>query len=129
MIVAIDPGKDKCGLAVLDNQAAVLERQVIPTQNLAQILPDLAAKYPITTLIIGKSASGKNLEKAISRLDLNINLFFVNEKNSTLEARKRYWRENKAKGWHKIIPASLRIPPVLIDDYAATILGERYLQG
>jgi len=129
MILAIDPGKDKCGLAVLDRQGSVLEKKVLPREHVLNALPYFVAKYGITSVVVGRSASGKELEREIAKTDLRISLVFVSEKYSTLEARKRYWKENKPKGLMRLIPTSLRVPPEPVDDYAAVILGERFLAG
>ncbi|MFH1347383.1 MAG: Holliday junction resolvase RuvX [Candidatus Margulisiibacteriota bacterium] len=129
MIIAIDPGKNKCGLAVLDAEGKVRDKSVVLREALANAVINLLAEYKIKTVIVGKSAFGKEVEKQISRLDLDANIIFVSEKNSTLEARKRYWQENKPNGLLRIIPTTLRVPPVPIDDYAAVILGERYLKS
>lgn len=129
MILAIDPGKDKCGLAVLDMSKNVLEKGVLLREELPRLIPPYVAKYGVSTIVVGKSPFGKSVEKELLKMELRINVIFVSEKYSTLEARKRYWQENKPKGLWRFIPTSLRTPPIPIDDYAAVILGERYLKG
>lgn len=129
MIIAIDPGKIKCGIAVIEDQGTIRTKSVVLREELADTVTRLVAEYQAKTIIVGQSASGKAVEKQISRLDLAASIIFVSEKNSTLEARKRYWQANKPNGLIRIIPTTLRIPPVPIDDYAAVILGERYLKG
>jgi RNase H-fold protein (predicted Holliday junction resolvase) len=129
MILAVDPGKDKCGIAVLDLSGNVLERKIVPKESLPSSLPLYSAKHGITTVVVGQSSFGKELEKDLLKLEIRANVIFVSEKYSTLEARRRYWKENKPRGLLKIIPTSLRMPPVPVDDYAAIILGERYLKG
>ncbi|MFH1577415.1 MAG: Holliday junction resolvase RuvX [Candidatus Margulisiibacteriota bacterium] len=129
MIIAIDPGKNKCGLAVLDPAGRVLDKKVQARADIARAILQYTTSYQVSNLVVGQSSSGRQLEKEIARLDLNLHVVFVSEKNSTLEARQRYWQENKPKGLWCLVPASLRVPPVLIDDYAAVILGERYLKN
>lgn len=128
MLLALDPGKDKCGLAVLDFSRNVLEKKIISPQDIPIQVPLLLAKYGISVIVVGQSAFGKRIEKELLKLELKTNIIFVSEKYSTLEARWRYWQENKPKGLWRLIPTSLRVPPVPIDDYAAVILGERYLK-
>ena len=120
MILAIDPGKEKCGLAVLDEEGRVIERQVISRGE----TPGWITGKSFRVVVIGEGAFGRELAK---ELPLHLNLRFVSEKDSTWQARRRYWRENQPAGWLKFIPTSLLVPPVPIDDYAAIILGERYL--
>ena len=127
MILAIDPGKMKCGLAVLDESGNVLERRVLSRGELANQVMLLIPKYRVFTIVIGRGAQGKSVEKELSRLELRVNLIFVSEKDTSWQARQRYWRENRPSGWRRIIPTSLRVPLVPIDDYAAVIIGERYL--
>lgn len=127
MILAVDPGKDKCGLAVLDKNGKVIERKTLPRDGLISSLAFHAAQYDISTVVVGQSSFGKEIEKEIANLEPKNNIIFVSEKFSTLEARRRYWQENRPGGLMKLIPTSLRVPPVPVDDYAAVILGERFL--
>jgi hypothetical protein len=53
----------------------------------------------------------------------------VNETNSTLEARDRYWIMYPPQGLQRLIPQGLRIPPRPVDDIVAIILIERYLSN
>ena len=129
MILAIDPGKIKCGLAVLNESGNVLEKKIVPRLEILSDLPFYLSRFSIATVIVGQGAFGKELGKELVELDLKINIVFVSEKNSTLEARKLYWLNHKPLGLYRFLPASLRVPPVPIDDYAAMILGSRYLEG
>lgn len=129
MILAIDPGREKCGLAVLDNSANVLEKKVFLRSELNYEVVSFLSKYQIQTIVIGSGTSSKSLEKELSRIDLRCSLVFAPEKFSTLEARRKYWHDNPPRGLLRLVPASLLSPPVPIDDYAAVILGERYLNG
>lgn len=127
MILAVDPGKDKCGLAVLDPSGYLLEKRVFSRQEISSLIPAYLAKYGVSSLVVGQSSSGKEIEKELSKLELRTNLFFASEKYTSLEARKRYWEENKPNGLWRFVPASLRVPPEPVDDYAAVIIGLRFL--
>ena len=120
MILAIDPGKDKCGLAVLDEDAKVIECKVIKR---SELLAWISGRN-FSSIVIGQGAFGRELSK---ELPSNFNLVYISEKDSTRRARERYWQENPPSGWLKLVPASLRVPPVPVDDWAAVIIGERYL--
>ena len=65
MILAIDPGKMKCGLAVLDERGNVLERRVLPRGELANQVMLLVSKYRVLTMIIGRSAQSESIEKEL----------------------------------------------------------------
>jgi len=129
MILAVDPGSEKCGLALLNLNANLIERKIISRENAAKSIAAYLAQYAVSTLVVGQSPFGKDLEKELSKMELKTNLIFISEKFSTLAARKRYWQENQPKGLWKLIPVSLRTPPAPVDDYAAQILGERYLKS
>ena len=68
-------------------------------------------------------------EKKIAAMNLKATIIFVNEKGSTLEARKLYWADHKPKGLLRIIPTSLRLPHEDYDDYAAVVIAMRYING
>lgn len=123
MLLAIDPGREKCGLALFDDQGKLLNKQVLPRPELQIYLK----KQSATRLVIGQGAFGQALAKEIKEYLPTVVINFVAETNSTQQARLRYWQANKPRGLWRLIPTSLRQPPVLIDDYAAVILGERYL--
>ncbi|MFA5840385.1 MAG: Holliday junction resolvase RuvX [Candidatus Margulisiibacteriota bacterium] len=129
MILAIDPGSEKCGVALLDENGILVSKQIVSRQNVITSIRSLITQYSIAHLIVGKGAFGQTLEKELTKNITTLDIIFIDEKNSTLEARKLYWQTNPPKGLWKFIPTSLRVPPMPIDDYAAQILGERYLKG
>ncbi|MFH1386810.1 MAG: hypothetical protein ABIH50_03990 [bacterium] len=126
MILAVDPGKEKCGLAVLDENKKVLEKRVVPRHELREKIALLHDQYPLTATVIGQGAFGRQVVKELGPAG---NIIFISERETTREARQRYWQENKPAGLWRIIPTSFRFPPVPVDDYAAVIIGERYLAG
>ncbi len=127
MILAIDPGKEKCGLAILQNAGQLVYKTIIKRDALESSLKELLKKSPIERIVIGESASGKEIQREILTRNLFKPLFFVSEKNSSEEARKLYWKENSPRGIWRLLPRSLLFPPP-IDDYAAVILGWRFLK-
>ncbi len=126
-ILAIDPGKYQSGLAVLLDDKAVLERRVVKTIELPESVSEMCYKYQVPIIIIGSGGPGKSIEKKIAASNVRSSIMFVNEKGSTMEARKLYWKENSPKGFMRFLPAGLRVPPEPYDDYAAVIIGRRYL--
>ena len=66
-------------------------------------------------------------EKIAARVTIPITL--VDERNSTLEARDRYWQMFPPKGLQKLIPQGMRLPDRPIDDIVAILLIERHLQS
>ncbi len=128
-ILAIDPGKDKCGLAVVDADLKVIEKKVVPRSSLPEEITELTITHKVKTIILGKSKWGKLIDKEIANLPIKVSIIFLNEKYSTLEGRKRYFQAHPPRGWRRLIPLSLQLPPVPYDDFVAVILAERYLLG
>jgi RNase H-fold protein (predicted Holliday junction resolvase) len=54
-------------------------------------------------------------------------LSLVDERNSTAEARERYWQLYPPKGLGRLVPLGLRTPPRPVDDIVAIVLIERHL--
>lgn len=126
MILAIDPGRDKCGLAVMADRERVLEKKIVARPALSAEVGRLAARYQIATIVIGEGAFGR---AAAKELPTGVKTTFVPEKNTTWLARRRYWRENPPRGLWRFIPTSLRVPPAPVDDLAAILIGERFFSS
>ncbi|MCX7994079.1 MAG: hypothetical protein N2651_10490 [Fimbriimonadales bacterium] len=43
----------------------------------------------------------------------------VEERNTTLQARELYFLYHPPRGWRRLLPKGMRIPPEPYDDYAA----------
>lgn len=131
-ILAIDPGREKCGIAVLTfNGTKIITRAVISTNNLLEHIKILLSEYPITIIIMGNGTTLHNLKDSLKILAEEHKLSFelVEEKHTTELARKRYFKENPPMGLKKLIPLGMQIPPVPVDDWVAVILAERYITG
>lgn len=127
IFLSIDPGIDKCGLAVIKDSKVVLERKVVTKADFTLEVLGILSKHGISSIIIGSGTGSKEIQKTLLKLDLKSNLIFVPEKNTSQLARQRYWSENKPKGLWKLVPTSLRTPPQPYDDLAAVILAEKFL--
>ncbi len=130
-LLAVDPGREKCGLAVVDRQQGVLAHAIAPTAQLADMAGEWISRYGCRTIVIGDRTAGAGAVQVLERLlsERKIDrLESVDEHNSSLEARARYWQDHPPAGWRRFVPEGLRVPPCAIDDYAAIILAERYFQ-
>lgn len=123
MILAIDPGKDKCGLALLNKEGKVLEHSVIKRGELARLI----THYLSATVVIGEAAAGREINAELAKHHPGLKIIMFSEKDSTRQARDLYWRANPPRGWRRFVPTSFLTPPVPIDDYAAVIIGKRFL--
>ena len=126
-ILAIDPGREKTGIAILKN-SDVLEHEIINSEELVQIIKSLLEKYIIKTIVMGNGTSSKKKYDLLKREFIDKDIVLINEYRTTDEARKLYFQENPPKGWKKLIPLGMQVPPVPVDDYAAIVIGRKYLK-
>ena len=127
MILGFDPGRDKCGVAVMDSKGEIYEHQVVSSDNAIATIESLSQKYPIEIIVMGNLTTAKMWYSKLQSYFANIPVEMIDENNSTLEARSRYWSIYPPTGITRLIPQGLRIPPRPIDDIVAIILIERYL--
>jgi len=129
IIIAIDPGREKCGIAVVHQHDGVLFQEVINTKELNSIVQQLIADYHTSTVVIGDRTSSQEAKQNLEQIKiagLPLAVIFVDEHHSTDQARCRYWRENPPQGFKRFIPVTMQVPPQPVDDYVAVILAERY---
>ena len=130
MILGFDPGKDKCGIAVMETNAQLQYHEVILAADVPQTLQFLCKKFSIQTVVMGDQTTSKQWRKKLEEiLPKSLSIVQVNERYSTLEARDRYWQMYPPQGFARLIPEGLRSPPRPIDDIVAILLIERYLQS
>ena len=131
-IISIDPGREKCGIAVVDKQMGVLYKDIIETQSLSSTIEECLTKYQTSTVIMGNGTSSKQAQRSLKKIIINgqpINAILVDEYRTTDEGRRRYWLENPPQRLWRFIPVTMRTPPQPVDDYVAIILAERYLKN
>jgi len=128
IIIAIDPGTKKCGYAVADSDLSVLQKEVIPTDNIINNIKDSFKFYKINKIILGDGTNYKNIEKKLKNHFPRLKIILIEEDFSTLEARKKYFEAHPPRGISKLIPLSLRVPPCHYDDFVAVLLAEKYFK-
>ncbi|MCA1994642.1 MAG: pre-16S rRNA-processing nuclease YqgF [Coleofasciculus sp. S288] len=128
MILGFDPGRDKCGLAVMGWERQLLYHQVVTSQEAIATIQHLCQQFAIETIVMGNQTTAKTWKQNITQdLALSVPIVLVDERYSTLEARDRYWQMYPPKGIQRLIPQGMRQPPGPIDDIVAILLIERYL--
>jgi len=128
-ILGLDPGRDKCGVAVVNSQREVICHQVIDAVKAIAIIQQLVQKYAINLIIMGDGTTSQAWQQQIESNLSTVAVTTINETNSTLEARDRYWMMYPPTGLQRLIPQGLRTPPRPVDDIVAIILLERYLRS
>ena len=128
-VLAIDPGREKCGIAVYDQQQGVMKQAIVTAENLIATIAVWSRENTCSMVVIGNKTASKQIIQRLERLvteNIIESIVTVDEHKSTEEARRRYWLVHPPSGWQKFIPIGLLTPPCAIDDFAAIILGERY---
>lgn len=128
VILGFDPGRQKCGVAVMGVDRRIYYHQVINAEDAIATIESLRKQFPISLLVMGDQTSSKTWrQKLEAELVESIRVITVDERNSSLEARDRYWQMYPPKGLTRLIPEGMRTPPRAIDDIVAILLIERYL--
>ena len=126
-VIAIDPGRGKCGLAALGPDARLLFKAVVPTSELADHLTGMIPDALDAAVVIGDGTSSKDAQAALRQALPDLTLVVVPEAHSTERALER-WRDVVApRGWRRFVPRAFRFPPEPIDDFAAWVLAEDFL--
>lgn len=126
-VMAIDPGRKKCGIAVVSKKGGILERGVVPCEEFSSAVRDIFDRHQPRTVLLGSSTGSKPIGAQI-RQYLKLEPKLVDEKHTTELAKLRYFREYPPKGIWKLVPLGLQTPPTCYDDFAAVVMAERYLE-
>jgi RNase H-fold protein (predicted Holliday junction resolvase) len=126
-ILGIDPGTRKCGFAVVSApQSAPLELGIVPTPELAAKVRELASRYDLRGIALGGGTHTAVVAEALMGIGLPMTV--TDERETTLLARRRYFQIHPPRGWRRLIPIGMQLPPRPIDDFAALLIAERMLE-
>ena len=124
-LISIDPGKYKCGLVLAEiSEKKVYQSIVLNTEFLPNYVKKLNGSENISKVIIGNgTTSRQNIEK----LDFIKNdLIIVEEKNTTLRAKKRYFEIFPTRGLKSFLPKEIFIMNKNLDALSALIILEDF---
>ena len=124
-LISIDPGKYKCGLVLVDFPKKKVDQAIVlNTEFLPNYVKNLNGSENISKVIIGNgTTSRQNIEK----LDFIRNdLVIVEEENTTLRAKKRYFEIFPTKGLKSFLPKEILIMNKNLDALSALIILEDY---
>lgn len=126
-IAAIDPGRDKCGMAIVAGDGKVLDQAVVATVWLVEELMTRVREYGPELLLLGNGTTSEKAQARIREAVPELKILLVDEYRTTEEAKRVYWEAHPPTGWRRFFPTSMQVPPVPVDDFVAVILAKRYL--
>ncbi len=128
VVAAVDPGRRKCGLAVVCSEEGILFRQIVLREDLVEAARRMLQEYsPVEILVGGSTGSREVVAELQAALDRRVCV--VDESHTTERARMRYFQDHPPRGLWRLIPWGLRVPPVPWDDYAAVVMVEDYFNA
>jgi len=127
MLLGVDPGTRKCGYAVIDRiDAPPLALGIVQLPDFGARLTQLRTDFPIDMVAIGHGTNAGVVSQAVH--DAGLPFTFVDERETTLRARARFFADHPPRGWRRLVPRGMLLPDRPIDDYAALLIAERYLR-
>jgi RNase H-fold protein (predicted Holliday junction resolvase) len=127
-VLGLDPGTRKCGYAVVTGIGAPpLSLGIVPLEGLAQRLGEVVAATPVALAAVGRGTNAAVVVDVVRALGLPVEL--VDERETSLLARARFFRDHPPRGWRRIVPRGMLLPDRPIDDYAALLIAERFLKA
>lgn len=129
IVLSVDPGRKKCGIALVDSHLKYLTGSVVENEGLTDIIRGYHKEYRFKNIIVGSGTNSGAIVVALKEKFPEILVTVIPEKDTTLEARKYYFEYNPPRGWQKFLPRSLRVPPRPYDDFAAYVIARRFFRN
>lgn len=128
ILLSIDPGRKKCGLAVIDSGKSILHREIVPTENIKSVTNCCISRFKPAMIIMGNATWSRNILQDLEN-SMQIPIRVTGEKHSTERARLRYFQEYPPRGFWKLVPLTMQVPPEPCDDFAAVIIAEDFIDS
>jgi RNase H-fold protein (predicted Holliday junction resolvase) len=140
VIVAVDPGREKCGVAVVTGDLELILKEIVSREEAVHRVLELAEKHGAGKVVLGDRTGSREfageIAKARKACSTSVDkkehaypeIVFIDEHMSSMEGRRRYLLDHPLPGLGKLIPVSLRTPSEPFDDYVAVVLAERFFQ-
>lgn len=127
VVLAIDPGRRKCGLAVVSNELVCDQHAVIAREDLLTVVRQWLQCFAVERVLVGGATGSQPVVQELQQ-GLAVEIEVVDERHTTERARARYFRDHPPRGIWRLVPLGLQVPAVPIDDYAAIVMAEDYFR-
>lgn len=137
--LGIDPGRDKTGVALVEETGRILAVQVVRTRNFPDVLLQFlydklqanniwGLRQKLRAVVLGNGTGSEEHKRQIEKALPGFFLYIVDEKYTTEDAKALYWELYPPRGWRMLIPLGLQTPPEPLDGYAAVVQVRRFLE-
>ncbi len=152
--LGIDPGRDKTGFAFIDMAGDLILSGILASNDIEKFLTavihgnaqdilkfrlegannaNFLTGTSLKFIALGNGTHSQKFYEFIKNIFerenfANLKIILVDEKNSTLEARKLFFKIHKPNFLKRLLPESLLIPERVIDDFAAWVIVLRGLK-
>ena len=124
-VIAIDPGKSKCGLVLANiSQKKVYEAIIIKSAFIENHVRNLITAEDVSQIIIGDGTTSREIREKLYFFKKEIITF--EEKNTTYRAKARYFELFPISGLKFLIPREFFILNKNLDAISALIILEDY---
>ena len=137
--LGIDPGRDKTGVALVEETGRILAVQVMRTRNFSDVLLQFlydrlqvsntwGLRKILKAVVLGNGTGSEEHKQWVEKALPGYPVYIVDEKYSTEEARALYWKLYPPRGLRRLIPLGLQTPPEPLDGYAAVVQVHRFME-
>ena len=124
-IIAIDPGKSKCGLVLAEiSEKKVYKAIILKSELIENYVRNLIAAEDISQIIIGDGTTSGEIREKLYFFKKEITTF--EEKNTTYRAKARYFELFPISGLKFLMPREVFLLNKNLDAISALIILEDY---
>ena len=146
MLLGIDPGRDKAGWALTDDEGTLRASGMFRVEEARAffealdpgslqrlhsfVLEDIsngADVFTIDCILLGDGTGSEFFFSLAKTTSFRVKL--VTEKMTTLMARELYWKAHPRRGIMRFVPTKFSAPPRDIDDFAAWAIVLNYCEA
>ncbi len=127
LILAIDPGRRKCGLALVC-EGEMEWGKVVAADELASEVRRAREAYDLEAIVVGDGTGSEEVKRMLMKEGVPLEMLkVVSERDTSWKARRRYFERKRARGLIGFLRRLLLLPPEPYDHFVAWEIGRRYL--